>query len=156
MLLKFWKKRKEKLKWVRATSHTSQEPWPWNCESLKASVQRAVPTHLQSHVVWSRILKCSAKSYVTAPSTKYFLFQWTSIHVSGPGSLRFVFGLPPRGGFWKWSKWPWNMVHSMPCTNSYRLYIHRAFAYFVGPSSAVWRSELGAAPPFPPMRVLEA
>jgi hypothetical protein len=25
---------------VRATSHTSQEPWPWNCESPKQSVQR--------------------------------------------------------------------------------------------------------------------
>ena len=24
---------------TRATSHTSQEPWPWNCESLKESVQ---------------------------------------------------------------------------------------------------------------------
>jgi hypothetical protein len=27
----------------------------------------------------------------------------------------FVLGLPPRGGFWKWSKWPWNMIYSMPC-----------------------------------------
>ena len=25
---------------VRATSHMSQEPWPWNCESPKESVQR--------------------------------------------------------------------------------------------------------------------
>ena len=25
---------------VRATSHTSQEPWPWTCESPKKSVQR--------------------------------------------------------------------------------------------------------------------
>ena len=25
---------------IRATSHTSQEPWPWNCESPKESVQR--------------------------------------------------------------------------------------------------------------------
>ena len=25
---------------VRATSHTSQEPWPWNCESPKESVQK--------------------------------------------------------------------------------------------------------------------
>ena len=25
---------------LRATSHTSQEPWPWNCESPKESVQR--------------------------------------------------------------------------------------------------------------------
>jgi hypothetical protein len=27
------------------------------------------PRHLQNHVVWSRILKCSVKSYVTMPST---------------------------------------------------------------------------------------
>ena len=31
---------------------------------------------------------------------------------------------------------------------------HLVFTYFVGPSSVVW-SELGPAPPFPPMRVLE-
>ena len=37
-----------------------------------------------------------------------------------------------------------------PC----RPYIHLAFTYSVGPSSVVW-SELGLAPPFPPMRVLE-
>jgi hypothetical protein len=47
-----------------------------------------------------------------------------------------------------------NMIHSMPCRNLCRLYIHLAFTYFVGPSSIVW-SELGPAPPFPPMRVLE-
>jgi hypothetical protein len=34
-----------------ATSHTSQEPWPRNCESPKESVQRPSPTHLQHHVV---------------------------------------------------------------------------------------------------------
>ena len=33
-------------------------------------------------------------------------------------------------------------------------YIHLAFTYSVGPSSVVW-SELGPAPPFPPMRELE-
>ena len=42
----------------------------------------------------------------------------------------------------------------MPCRNPCRLYIHLAFTYSVGPSSVVW-SELGPAPPFPPMRVLE-
>jgi hypothetical protein len=35
-----------------------------------------------------------------------------------------------------------------------RLYIHLALTYSVGPSSVV-RSELGAAPPFPPTRLLE-
>jgi hypothetical protein len=26
--------------WIKATSHMSQEPWPWNCESPKESGQR--------------------------------------------------------------------------------------------------------------------
>jgi hypothetical protein len=38
--------------------------------------------------------------------------------------------------------------------NPHKLYIHLAFTYSVGPSSVVG-SELGPAPPFPPMRVLE-
>ena len=42
----------------------------------------------------------------------------------------------------------------MPCRNPWRLYIHLAFTYSIGPSSVVW-SELGPALPFPPMRVLE-
>ena len=56
---------------LMATWHTSQEPWPWHCESPKeSSVRITVPTHLQNHVVWSRTLKCSVKAYVTGPSTK--------------------------------------------------------------------------------------
>ena len=62
---------------------------------------------------------------------------------------------PPRDDLKKQSKWPWNMIHLMPCRNPCRLYIHLAFTYSVGPSSVVWSSELGPAPPFPPMRVLE-
>jgi hypothetical protein len=46
------------------------------------------------------------------------------------------------------------MIQFMPCKNPCRLYIHLAFTYSLGPSSVVWR-ELGPAPPFPPMRVLE-
>jgi hypothetical protein len=42
----------------------------------------------------------------------------------------------------------------MPCKNPCRLYIPLAFTYSIGPSSLV-RSELGPAPPFPPMRVIE-
>jgi hypothetical protein len=33
----------------------------------------AIPTHLQNHVVWSRILECSVKPYVTGPSTKCYV-----------------------------------------------------------------------------------
>ena len=46
------------------------------------------------------------------------------------------------------------MIHSIPYRNSCRLYIQNVFTYSVGPSRVVW-SELGSAPPFPPMRVLE-
>ena len=42
----------------------------------------------------------------------------------------------------------------MLCRNPCRLYIHLAFPYSIGPSSVVW-SNLGPAPPFAPMRVLE-
>ena len=49
--------------WIRATSHTSQEPWPWNCESPKESVQRPshhtskimLGDHKSSSVVWSHM-----------------------------------------------------------------------------------------------------
>ena len=71
-----------------------------------------------------------------------------------PWSLSFVLGLPPRGGLWRQSKWPWNMIHSIPCMNPCRLYIHLAFTYSVGPSNVVW-SELGPTPPFPTMSMLE-
>ena len=43
----------------------------------------------------------------------------------------------------------------MPCRNPCRLHNHLAFAYSVGLSSVVWSSEVGPAPPFPPMRVVE-
>ena len=71
-----------------------------------------------------------------------------------PWSSGFVFGLSPRGGFGESSEWPWNMIHLMPCTNQCRFDIHLTCTYFVGPLSLVW-SNLGPAPPFPPMRVLE-
>ena len=42
-----------------------------------------------------------------------------------------VLGLPPRGGFWKWSKWPWNIICLMSCRNPCRLSIHLAFTYSI-------------------------
>ena len=59
----------------------TQEPWPWNCESPKESVQRPLPTHLPNHVVWSRALKCSVKAYVTGPSTKYYFNEFLFMRV---------------------------------------------------------------------------
>ena len=62
----------------RATSHTSQGPWPWNCESPNESVQRSSQTHLQNHVVWWWTLNCSVRSYVTKPSTKCYSMKLCS------------------------------------------------------------------------------
>ena len=84
----------------------------------------------------------------------HMLFQLSSIHVGPhtwdkrsnpwlwafrvPWSPGLVFNLPPRAGFWKQSKWPWNTIYFMPCRNPCRLHTHRAFMYSVGPSSTVW------------------
>ena len=38
----------------------------------KRKCPKAVPTHLQHHVVWSQVLKCSVKSYATGLSTKCY------------------------------------------------------------------------------------
>ena len=50
---------------LRATSHTSQEPWPWKSESPKESVQRL--SQVTSKTMY--VVTCSVKSYVTMPST---------------------------------------------------------------------------------------
>jgi hypothetical protein len=69
--------------------------------------------------------------------------------------LVLVFSLPPERWFLKispsdhepWSIWCNVRVHI-------DFYIHHAFTCSIGPSSVVW-NELGQAPSFPPMRVLE-
>ena len=48
---------------LKATSHMSQEPWPWKFESPKESVPIPSQDNLHNHVVWSRTLECSVKSY---------------------------------------------------------------------------------------------
>ena len=83
----------------------------------KRKCPKAVPTHLQNHVVWSQTRKCSVMSYVTGPSTKCYFNEFLSMRVLTHGkkkginqrlwafavrwSLGFVLGLPPRGGYWK-------------------------------------------------------
>ena len=49
---------------LRATSHTSQELWPWNFEIPKTKCPKAAPTHPRNHVVWSQAVKASANSYL--------------------------------------------------------------------------------------------
>jgi hypothetical protein len=46
----------------------------------KRKCPNPIPTHLQTHVVWSRILKCSVKSYVTGPSTKCYFNEFLCMH----------------------------------------------------------------------------
>ena len=48
-----------------------------------------------------------------------------------PWSPSYMLGLPQRGDSSKWSKWPWSMIHSMPCRNPCRFYIHLAFSYIL-------------------------
>jgi hypothetical protein len=44
-------------------------------------VQRPFQDRLQNHVLWSRILKCIVKSYVTRPSTKYYFKEFLYMRV---------------------------------------------------------------------------
>ena len=47
---------------LRATSHTSQEPVTMKLWEPKRNCPKAVPTHLQNRVMWSRTPECSVKS----------------------------------------------------------------------------------------------
>ena len=119
---------------------------------------KAVPR--QKHVVWSHALKCSMESYVPGSLTK-MLFQWDFIHVGSLHMIKYNISTIMRfqSAMVSWflrnspsdhETWPiWFHVGILVESN-----IHLAYAYSVGPSSVVW-SELGLAPPFPPMRVLE-
>ena len=42
----------------------------------KRKCPKAIPRHLQNHVVWARIFKCSVKSYMTGPSTKCYFNEF--------------------------------------------------------------------------------
>ena len=74
----------QSLPWV--TAHFTHKPRAVTMKLWEPKIKnpKAVPRHPQNHVVWSRIVKCSVKSYVTGPSTKcYFnkvLFMWVLTH----------------------------------------------------------------------------
>ena len=59
------------------------------------------------------------------------MYQWLWAFGATWSPTGFVLGLPLRGGFWQWSKWPCNMIHLVPCKNPCRLYIHLAFTYIL-------------------------
>ena len=52
--------------------------------TTQKKVSKGRPKTPQTHVLWSRTLKCSVKLYVTGPSTKCysdeFLFMWVLAH----------------------------------------------------------------------------
>jgi hypothetical protein len=99
---------------IRATSHepraVTMKLW-----EPKSKWPKAIPRHFQNHVVWSRILKCSVKSYVIRPSIECYFNECPIMQVLAHDKLNkstvvnvrsvmvswFALGLPPRGGFWK-------------------------------------------------------
>jgi hypothetical protein len=130
----------------------------------KRMCPKAVPTHLQNHhVVWSRTLECSVKSYVTGPSTKFyfndFLFMWVFIYdiIGQNNSCEQLacHGLPvcvrPASKRWFLKIVQVTMKHeSIWCHVGIHVdftSILHSLIYSIGPSSVVW-SELGPASTF--------
>ena len=64
-------------------AHFTHEPRAVTVElwEPKRKCPKAVPTHLQNHAVWSHVLKCNVKSYVTWPSTKYHFNDFPFIRI---------------------------------------------------------------------------
>ena len=101
----------------------------------KRMCPKAVPRHLQkqccghgsSNVVWSHMLPgpqpnaISMNFYPCRSSCVISRINQRCWAFGVPWSPGYVLGLPPRGGLWKKSKWPWNMIHLMPCRNPWRL-----------------------------------
>jgi hypothetical protein len=128
----------------------------------KRKCPKVVPTHLQTHVVW-----CEA---ISDRALNHMLFQWISspegphtwskenkptiVSVHSAMVSRFCDKPTSERWFLKMVQVTTKHDHWMPCRHPRRLYIHLASTYSVCPSS-ILGSELGPAPPFPPMRVLE-
>jgi hypothetical protein len=52
--------------------HTRAKSRDHEIVRAQKTVSKGHPTHLEHHVVWSRTLNCSVKSYATRPSTKCY------------------------------------------------------------------------------------
>ena len=78
--------------WVRATSRTSQEPWPWTLWEPKRKCPKAIPTHLQHHVVWSRTLECIVKSCVTGFSIECYFNEFLFMQVLTHDKIEWING----------------------------------------------------------------
>ena len=105
---------------LRATSHTSYEPWPWNCDNPKESVQRPSQRtskitecgHRPSTVVWSHMWPSPQPNDISmnTSSNHSFLFIWkcTSIclicanpYFSIEGFLQYVANASEAWFWWK-------------------------------------------------------
>ena len=136
----------------------------------KRKCPKAVPPHLQIHVVWSWTHKCSVKSYVTRPSTKCYLNEFLFMRVLNHVKIEYInacersecHGLPVLcQAFLQELVLKNNPSDHETWSIRCHVWVHvdvtsilHSLTYSVGPSSIVW-SELGPAPPFPLMRVLE-
>ena len=122
----------------------------------KRKCPKAVPTHLQNHVVWSQTLKCSVKPYVTGPSTNCYFNEFpflthfknrikpTDVRRSECHGLPVVFCSTylQEVVVEKSPSDHETTIHLMPRNIPRRLYIHLAFTHSVGPSSLVWSLNL--------------
>ena len=63
----------------------------------KRKCSKAVPTRLPNHVVWSRTLECSVKSYVTRPSTKRYFNELLFTQVLTHDKTEYIHGCERSG-----------------------------------------------------------
>ena len=131
----------------------------WKCS-------KAVPTHLQSHVVWSQTLECSVKPYVTGPvgpwpnaismnvyshKSSHMIQQNKPTVVSVRSAMVSLFCVRPTSKRRSFENSPSDhLTRSIRCHVGIHVVftVHLAFTYSVGPSGVVWSSEPGPAPPF--------
>ena len=66
---------------ISGSLHTRAKSCDHEIVRAQRKCPKAVPTHLQNHVVWLRTLKCSVKSYVTKPSTKCYFNEFLFMQV---------------------------------------------------------------------------
>ena len=144
---------------LRATSHTSQEPWLGGCESPKESAQRlSQDTDLQG--VWSHMWPGPQPNVVSMHFYSCLVLtldkiEWTNGVPWSPDLCysylqEVVFeNSPSDHGTWS------IRCHVGIHVDYTSIFLH-SLKYSVGPSSVVWSSELGPSLPFPPIRVLES
>ena len=138
--------------WEReAKGHFTHKPRAMTIKVWEPKRKRpkVVPTHLQNHVVWSRILECSVSCMWSGPqpnATSMNFYPCGSSHMIKQNKSTFVsirsamvsqLSVRPTSMRWLFENNPSDhehMIHLMPIRNPRRLYIHLALTYYVGPS----------------------